>query len=119
MGQVSAKLRKTERGYAYWCQGCEELHAISVDPGWTFDGNLDRPTFSPSVLVTYCHSVPPVTPENLAEWRLAPWPQTKVTEICHTFITAGMVQFLSDCTHALAGQTLELPDLPPEFRDDR
>jgi hypothetical protein len=28
-----------------------------------------------------------------------------------------MVQFLGDCTHALAGQTLPLPDLPPELRN--
>ena len=116
MGQVSAKLRSTDGGYSYWCQGCEEMHAVRV-PGWTFDGNLDAPTFSPSVLVTCAHSVPPVTPDNLDEWKRAPWPQTKVTDVCHTFITGGMVQFLGDCTHALAGQTLPLPDLPPELQD--
>lgn len=31
--------------------------------------------------------------------------------------TDGMVQFLGDCSHALAGQTLPLPDMPPEYRD--
>jgi hypothetical protein len=36
---------------------------------------------------------------------------------CHTFITDGTVQFLSDCSHALAGQTLDLPELPAHLQD--
>jgi hypothetical protein len=28
--------------------------------------------------------------------------------ICHSFIKDGMIQFLDDCTHALAGQTVPL-----------
>ena len=32
--------------------------------------------------------------------------------VCHTFVTDGRIQFLSDCTHALAGQTVDLPDIP-------
>jgi hypothetical protein len=27
---------------------------------------------------------------------------------CHSFITDGKIEFLSDCTHSLAGQTVEL-----------
>ena len=30
---------------------------------------------------------------------------------CHSFVTDGRIQFLSDCTHALAGQTVDLPDI--------
>jgi hypothetical protein len=26
------------------------------------------------------------------------------------FVTDGRIQFLGDCTHALAGQTVDLPD---------
>jgi hypothetical protein len=42
-----------------WCPGCESLHPFRLAPGdergvfWEWDGNLDRPTFSPSLL---CHS---------------------------------------------------------------
>jgi hypothetical protein len=32
--------------------------------------------------------------------------------ICHTFIKAGMIEFLGDCTHKLKGQTVPLPPLP-------
>lgn len=29
---------------------------------------------------------------------------------CHSFVTDGRIQFLGDCTHSLAGQTVDLPD---------
>lgn len=103
MGRLSAKLRSQEGGLvAYWCQGCESCHSIRVNatdrPSWTWDGNVDAPTFSPSVLVTYDGSdvgIDDAPPER-----------------CHTFIRGGMVEFLGDSTHALAGQTLPLPDWP-------
>lgn len=30
--------------------------------------------------------------------------------VCHSFVTAGRIQFLGDSTHALAGQTVDVPD---------
>ncbi len=33
---------------------------------------------------------------------------------CHTFITDGRIQFLGDCSHKLAGQTVDLPAWPEE-----
>jgi hypothetical protein len=33
--------------------------------------------------------------------------------VCHYIITAGRIQFCADSTHALAGQTIDLPDIPP------
>jgi hypothetical protein len=118
MGQLSAKLRNVQGGFSYWCQGCEEMHAVNA--GWQFDGNLEAPTFSPSVLVTSGHYAPGWTGPSCwctynAEHpdKAAPFKCSR----CHTFIKGGMVQFLGDCTHALAGQTLPLPDLPHEHRD--
>lgn len=29
-------------------------------------------------------------------------------KICHSFITDGEIQFLNDCTHKLAGHTVDL-----------
>lgn len=122
MGMLSNKLRNAEGGgLRYWCQGCEEIHGIQVGDGpgprWGWNGNVDAPTFTPSVLVTWETSEPPVTPENLDQWRAQPWEQHKVKRVCHTFVTDGMVQFLGDCTHQFAGQTLPLPDLPEAMRD--
>jgi len=41
--------------------------------------------------------------EEFKEWR--------TERICHSFITDGKIQFLSDCTHHLAGQTVDLNDI--------
>lgn len=83
---------------------------------WGFDGNLASPTFTPSIKVTtghYCHT-PPV-PGNCACDFQQRFPDEDPWEwpccICHSFVRAGRIQFLDDCTHALAGQTVDLPEI--------
>lgn len=80
------------------CPACDAPHAVRVEgegrPRWTWNGDGDRPTFQPSVFVN-----PPGQFHNPA------------VPSCHSFVTDGSIQFLSDCTHALAGQTVELPDI--------
>jgi hypothetical protein len=132
MGQISAKLRRGEHEgrtfLTYWCQGCEEPHMVSVkrpgdERGWGWDGNADQPTFTPSVLVTSGHYAPGFDPAKDTCWcryyeaHPAERDDSFTCGRCHTFIRGGMVQFLGDCTHKFAGQTLPLPDLPPELRD--
>lgn len=81
-----------------WCPGCERLHPFRTrgpGPVWTFDGNLDAPTFAPSMLVNKHH------------------PASR----CHSFVRAGEIQFLGDCHHGLAGKTVPLPPLPDWARD--
>lgn len=114
MGKISSKLRRAEGGrISYWCQGCKKHHVITVEGphAWGWNGNVEKPTFTPSVLAQG-HSI--VTDEK-GEWtgeyhRDAAGEPIELR--CHTFITDGMVQFLQDCSHELAGQTLPLPDLP-------
>jgi hypothetical protein len=97
MGALSAKLRNAEDdGLLFVCPGCDMVHQIKTGAGsrprWTWNGDVDRPTFSPSVLVTFTiHGKP---------------------HVCHTFVRDGSIEFLADCTHALAGKTVELPDFP-------
>jgi hypothetical protein len=62
---------------------------------WTFDGNLDAPTLSPSIL--WCEIV------------------VDGVEVCHSFLRNGVFEFLSDCTHEHAGQHVPMPDLPDWF----
>ncbi|TXK52393.1 anaerobic dehydrogenase [Pontibacter qinzhouensis] len=77
--------------YVFECPGCKCSHKI--DSKWSYNGNPDKPTLSPSVLV---------------RMDRPPHPEVK---ICHSFVKDGNIQFLSDCTHELAGQTVELPEL--------
>ncbi len=109
MAQLSSKLRNWKgdgkEGLFFWCPGCNSAHTIRLKPdGWGWNTNLDRPTFTPSVLVTYGG-------KDAGQGDAPP-------AICHSFVTDGMIQFLGDSTHALAGQTVELPDFPPHFKTD-
>ncbi len=119
MGQVSSKLRSAEDGgFFYWCQGCEEMHHVNA--GWAFDGNLDAPTFTPSVLVQTGHYAPGWKgPDCWCTYNAAhpDNPSGYECRRCHTHIKGGIVQFLPDCTHNLAGQNLPLPDLPLALTD--
>ena len=98
---VSGKLRTLQGGLvAFMCPGCDTLHQVRHQadggkPCWTWDGSFDAPTFSPSVLVRW------PDPDNPG----------KNVAVCHSFVRAGRIQFLADCTHALAGQTVDLPDM--------
>lgn len=115
MGALSSKLRSAEGGRIHFrCPGCRKAHGITVGDGpgprWGYNGDPVSPTFTPSILVRSTTWIPPVTPENLDDWERAPWPQTHAESVCHSFVTDGRIRFLGDCTHALAGQTVDLPD---------
>ncbi len=108
MSALSAILRDVEGGgLAFWCPGCDCAHMVQTGSGpgprWGYNGNPERPTFTPSVLVTYNG---PDAGKVDDEGRRAP------PAVCHTFVTNGAIQFLGDCTHALAGQTVDLPAWP-------
>ncbi len=100
--------------FTFWCPGCKCGHGIwttkrnSISSIWSFNGDMEKPTFAPSLLITQETWTPPVTPENIEQWRKQPWTQTKTSSVCHSFIRNGMIEFLSDCTHALAGKTVPM-----------
>jgi hypothetical protein len=124
VARLSAKLRSNitsnGEGVSFWCPGCGEYHAITTRGGspWRWDGNVDAPTFEPSILVTSGHFVPGHAPGERcwcvynAENPTRPAPF--VCHRCHSFVRGGRIQFLGDCSHALAGTTVDLPDLPAE-----
>ena len=119
MSKVSAFLRRTGAaegytagGYSHWCPGCKSMHHFAVDAPqrngarWTFDGNVDRPTFSPSMHIKWGRFADP-------NYRAEPGDEDLIG-VCHYFLRAGVIEFLSDSTHALAGKTVPLPPLPEE-----
>lgn len=77
------------------CPGCENYHGPRVAgtnvPIWSFNGNVDLPTLAPSLLTRREGGTP------------------KVQHVCHSFVKDGQIQFLYDCTHKLAGKTIDLP----------
>lgn len=60
-------------------------------PNWSWNEDVDYPTLKPSVRTLIDRYFTPI--------------------ICHSFITEGKVRFLSDCTHSLVNQTIDLIDI--------
>jgi len=88
-----------EGRYNFNCPGCGFAHGVwtkTENPlthaRWDFNGDVNNPTVSPSILVRGYDG------------------EKEQNYVCHSFIKAGKIQFLGDCTHALAGQTVELPE---------
>jgi len=84
----------------YWlfkCPGCHCCHFVRFDedgrknhlgnslPVWKWNNDPEKPTVEPSLLV-------------------------RGTVTCHSYIREGRIEFLHDCTHELAGQTVEIPE---------
>lgn len=99
--------------YYIFCPGCYEesnlrhpdkpkvwmnsaLHCFAAPRVHQFNGDMDSPTLSPSLMCWYEYG------------------EEKTRYCCHSFVKDGKMQFLSDCTHPLAGQTVDLLDVPEE-----
>jgi hypothetical protein len=82
--------------YRFRCPACKHDHVFSNR--WQFNGNMDRPSFTPSLLVW--HDGDPGN--GIKPFR------------CHLYLTDGQLQFLNDCTHELKGKTVPLQDIPGE-----
>ena len=106
-------------GWSHWCPGCASRHVIRVEQAehngarWTFDGNEAQPTFSPSINARWGHYATGVNEWDCGECRRAREHHEETPcGVCHYFVHGGAIQFCGDSTHKLAGQTVDLPELP-------
>lgn len=89
--------RPDGRVHFFWCVACAQRHIFNTDrppgvrPCWAYNGDPERPTFSPSL------NYPDKTPR------------------CHLFLRDGRVEYCGDCGHEYAGKTVNLPDIPDEM----
>ena len=100
---------KTGARLYLWCPGCEDLHAaeVSAEGAWTWDGNIEAPTISPSLLVQGTQWA-----TDSSFYKPQHHVEAGQRTCCHSFVKQGQWQFLSDCTHALANQIVPLVPLP-------
>jgi len=82
------------RGYMIMCPGCKSGHMFDTNHptqkrNWGFNGDLMKPTFTPSMLVY-------TGPGRHTEHQ------------CHSFVTDGRIRFLDDCEHDLKGKIVDL-----------
>lgn len=83
--------------FLYFCEGCGYEHAFALKSEGghhEFNGDLNVPTVSPSLVQNF-------TPGKM----------------CHSFIKAGVIQYLPDCWHHLKGQTIQLPDYEKKMEE--
>lgn len=95
--------------YRFYCEGCKQNHM--VNEGWTFNGDFVKPTFTPSILVRSGHYMDGHTGDSCwCTWNTAhpDDPAPFKCYRCHSYVTDGKIQYLNDCTHELAGQTIDL-----------
>lgn len=100
-----------EKGITFWCPGCAEFHTVTThEGGWQWNGDLEKVTLSPSILV---RGTKRLTDEEHA-FVMNGGKIDVVQTVCHSFVKEGQIQFLADCTHDLASQTVALPPHPAE-----
>lgn len=78
----------------FWCPGCGMAHGVNVGGGrgarWKWNEDRERPTFSPAVSVRFMRG---------RRMRVV---------TCHVNVVDGRLMFMPDCSHALAGQSIEM-----------
>jgi hypothetical protein len=130
VGLLSPILRNgADNALIWWCPGCDGPHKIhtgeGAGPRWGYNGNAEKPTFTPSVLVTWTEPANRHNHEAMqrdlaeAQRRREAGEQNvrvpQANKVCHSFVVDGQMQMLSDCTHALAGQTVPIPPWPASW----
>lgn len=108
-----------QTGYLIECPACGFGHFFNVEqPGsrgqkWSFNGDFDKPTFSPSMLIRTGHYATGKSEQDC--WLCQRQRQHKDGHTpcvrCHSYVRDGRIQFLGDCTHSMAGQTVDLPEV--------
>lgn len=106
LSENSEKFKEGHREYYFQCKGCNMLHSYVTEwskkareerykrgttncPIWNFNGNLEKPTFTPSLLYSWGK------PDG-------------VKHVCHLYVTDGQIKYLGDCTHDFRNQTIEM-----------
>jgi hypothetical protein len=103
----------------FWCPGCETYHGVWTETPndltgarWTWNGSLAKPTFTPSILVRSGHYLPGNEGGCWCKFNEAHPAAEREKQFactqCHSYVTDGKIQFLGDCSHKLAGQTVPL-----------
>lgn len=93
-----AKIKiRTVQYFDFYCPACKDYHQVTED--WQINTDMNKPTIRPSVLVTMKTQNPKTGVYDIESQR------------CHSYVTDGKIQYLSDCKHDMAGQTVELPEI--------
>lgn len=104
------RVRTTTIGISFRCPGCGDAHHVptSGPTAWSWNGSRESPTITPSIDVKSGHYAPHWKPGDEC-WCGKNYGFECYR--CHSVVTDGKIMFCADSTHALAGQTVDLPDV--------
>ena len=106
VGKLAGDGRPFPERWWFYCPGCQaackknnpdytdeecrnvSVHVVNVRDIHRFNGDTEKPTFSPSLMYNFIPG-----------------------HVCHSFVEDGKIRFLGDCTHPLAGQTVDLLEI--------
>lgn len=103
----SAILRRGSGRYFHWCPACEDMHPLP--DSWTFNGDVNRPTFAPSFKQSFTHWTGGIDERGKGHGE-------RQERVCHYIITAGSIQFCSDSWHRHS-DVIAMPALPERLKD--
>ena len=100
------------RYVSFQCPGCGQDHCLPLTGpnAWRFNGDAERPTLQPSILAKGVKVKLGPDGKWHGGFELGPDGEP-LPSVCHSFVTDGRIQFLPDSNHALAGQTVDLPEV--------
>jgi len=105
-----AKLKRiSEDTFKFHCPACGKEHVIKAGAKysppyvWYFNGDINKPTFSPTVMARWGKYADP-------DWK-EPAEPGNWSGKCHFEIRDGKITFLKDSTHSMAEQTIDMPDV--------
>ena len=81
--------------YMFWDVALDRPNAFYVrdqHPSWNWNEDYECPTVSPSIRLIHTGN-----------------------QVDHLFIHDGKIQYLNDCTHELAGKTVNMVDFPEDW----
>lgn len=96
--------------FMFWCPGCQCAHGVWVSQRngrgavWKFDGDMERPTFEPSIKVTGVQPMTQAEEDALMTGGRA----TPRASVCHLFVRGGKLVYCGDCTHSFKGRTVDM-----------
>ena len=96
---MSQAVIETSTGWMIRCPVCTfHVFPKKGKPGasWTFNGDLHKPTFSPSMNSLVKYSEAQCEEDRRPDRR------------CHFIINSGMMAFCVDCTHEYAGKVIPM-----------
>lgn len=104
------RLNEYPQHIGFYCPACKTLHVF--DERWTFNGNYECPTFTPSLRTSSGHYVAGSRRQPDGNCGICEKAKERgvrsICGVCHLNVIDGKIQFHADCTHAMAGSVIEM-----------